>query len=102
MVEHTVGEVANGKGVAVLRQIRECDVGRALADHEVDGDEALEDDGPCCVSQAVLQRTKDLCDARFARVRRDEDVLDVLGLWGRILELRSVSRAAGSEEEASR
>lgn len=68
------------------RQEAQRDVGRPLADHEVDGDEALEDDGPCRVAQAVLQRAEDLGDARLARVRGDEDVLDVLGLRGGSLE----------------
>ena len=72
--------------------MRECDVGRALANHEVDGDEALEDDGPRCIPEAVLQRADDLCDTRLARVRRDEEVLDVLCLWGRILVLWLASR----------
>lgn len=52
----------------------------------MDGDEALEDDGPGGVAQAVLQGAEDLADARLAGVGGDEDVLDVLGLGGRILE----------------
>lgn len=66
----------------MLSQVLQRDVGRPFADHEVDGDEALEDDGPCRVADAVLQRPEDLAHAGVARVCRDEDVLDVFGLWG--------------------
>jgi len=63
-------------------EIGEGDVGRPLADHEVHRDQALEDDGPCCIMETVLQSSKYLPDASLARMRRDEDVLDVFGLWG--------------------
>jgi hypothetical protein len=42
-----VGEVGDGEGVAVLGQMGERDIGGALANHEVNGNETLEDDGPC-------------------------------------------------------
>ena len=45
-----VGEVGDGERVAVLGQVGEGDVGGTLTDHEVYGDETLEDDGPCRVT----------------------------------------------------
>lgn len=51
----------------------------------MDGNQALEDNGPCRISQPVLQRADDLGNARLARVCRDENMLNVLCLWGRIL-----------------
>lgn len=75
----------------MARQVRQGDVWRPLANHEVDGDEALEDDSPCRVAQAVLQGVEDVGDARLG-VGGDEDVLDVFGLGRRIL--RGTSSAA--------
>lgn len=78
-------EVEDGQGVSVLGQIGKSDVGGALTDHEVYRDETLEDDGPCRVSEAVLEGPDDVCYAALARVCRNEDVLDVLCLGRRIL-----------------
>ena len=55
-------------------------------------DQALEDDGPCRVAQAVREGAEDLSDACFACMGRDEDVLDILGLGGRKLLRISVSQ----------
>lgn len=57
----------------------------ALADHEMDGDEALQGDSPRRVAQAVLQGAEYLGDARLAGMGGDEDVLNVLGLGRCIL-----------------
>ena len=62
----------------VLRQVLQGDLGLALSDHQVHDDQALEDNGPRRVAQAVLEGAKDLGDACFARMGRDEDVLDIL------------------------
>ena len=51
----------------------------------MDGDQALEDDGPCRVSQSILERADDLGNARLASMRGDEDVFDVFRLGRRIL-----------------
>ena len=69
----------------VLRQVLQGDLGLALSDHKVHDDQALEDNGPRRVAQAVLEGAKDLGNACLARMRRDEDVLDILGLGGREL-----------------
>ena len=71
--------------VWVLCQILERDVGLPLADHQMDNDERLVDDGPGRVAEPVLQGAEDLGDAGLAGVRGDEDVLDILGLGGREL-----------------
>jgi hypothetical protein len=47
--------------------------------------EALEGDRPCRIAKSILQGTEYLAHACFARVCRDEDVLDVLCLGGREL-----------------
>ena len=49
----------------------------------MDRDQALEDDGPCRVLQPVLQRFEHLSNPRLARVCCDQDMFDVLCLWGR-------------------
>lgn len=54
-------------------------------------DQALEDNGPRRVAQAVREGAKYLRDAGFPRVRGDQDMLDVFGLWGSKLHVR-VSR----------
>ena len=54
-------------------------------------DQALEDNGPRRVAQAVGEGAKYLRDAGFSRVRGDQDMLDVFGLWGGKLHVR-VSR----------
>jgi hypothetical protein len=69
----------------VLRQVLQGDLGLALSDHEMHDDQALEDNGPRRVAQAVLKGAKDLGDACFAGMRRDEDGLDILRLGGREL-----------------
>lgn len=77
----TLGEVVYGQRSArVLGQKLESDLGLALADHQVDDDQALVDDGPGRVAQAVGEGAEDFGDARLAGVGRDEDVLDILGL----------------------
>lgn len=48
-------------------------------------DQALEDYGPCRVAQAVREGAEDLSNTCFARMGRDKDVFDILGLWGRKL-----------------
>jgi hypothetical protein len=75
----TLGEGINGEfALGALGQILERDLWLALADHEVDDDEALEDNGPGRVAQAVGEGAEDLSDASFAGVRGDEYVLDIL------------------------
>lgn len=61
-----------------LGQVLQGHLGLALADHQVHDDEALEDNGPCRVAQAVGEGAKDLGDSGLARVGCDEDVLDIL------------------------
>ena len=51
----------------------------------MDGDQALEDDGPCGIAEAVCEGAKDFADASFAGMGSDEDVLDILCLWRGIL-----------------
>lgn len=82
-----VREVVRGQAaVGVLGQVLERDLGLALADHEVHDDEALEDNGPGGVAEAVGQGAEDLSDAGLAGMRRDENVLDILGFGRRELE----------------
>jgi len=83
----TVGKAADGEHAVVLGQVCQRHIGRALANHEVDRDETLEDDGPCRVAQPVLHGAKDFGHARLSRMRRDENVLNVFGFWRRILLL---------------
>lgn len=92
----TIGQVVQREHVAVLGQKGQRHVRGALADHEVDGDEALEHDGPRGIAQPVLQGAKDLADAGIARVRGDENVLNVLCLGRRILGAGQVSGRAGA------
>lgn len=85
-IKRTLSKIIDGQLPArALAEMLERDVRLALADHQVHDDEALEDDRPSRVAQAVLQRAEDLGDARLARVRRDQDVLDIFGLRGREL-----------------
>lgn len=88
----TVREHANCERVPVSREICQCHVWRTLANHEVYGNEALEDDGPCRVPKPKRQRAEDLGHAGLTRVRGNEDMLDVLGfrrreLWQRRRQL---------------
>jgi len=70
----------------VSGQVRQGRIRRSLTDHQMDRDQALEDDGPGRVPQAILQGPEHLADAGFARMCRDEDVLDVFALRRRGLE----------------
>jgi hypothetical protein len=75
----TLGERINSEfALRALGQILECDFWLALADHEVDDDEALEDNGPGRVAQAVGEGAEDLSDTGLAGVRSDEYMLDIL------------------------
>ena len=74
----------------VLRKVFERDLRLALPYHKVHDNHALVYDGPCRVAQSVGEGSKDLRDAGFARVGRDEDMFDILGLWGGELEVKSV------------
>jgi hypothetical protein len=86
--ERTLGERIDSEfPVRVLRQILQGDLGLALADHEVHDDQALEDNGPCGVAQSVREGSEYLRHAGFPRVCRDQDVLDILGLWGGELQV---------------
>jgi hypothetical protein len=64
--------------VWILRQKLQCNLRLALSYHEVYNNQALEDDGPCRVAQAVREGAEDLGDASFTGMCRDEDVLDIL------------------------
>jgi hypothetical protein len=81
----TIREHAHSQYVPVLGEVGECHVGRALADHQVNRDQALEYNSPCRVAQSVLQCSEDLSDACFSRMSRDEDMLYVLRLGRRSL-----------------
>ena len=67
------------------REELQRNIRRTLTDHEMGSDKSLENDGPCRVAQAVLQCAEHFCNASLAGVGSDENVLDVLGLWGGIL-----------------
>lgn len=43
----TIGEHAYCQHVPVFRQISQCYIRRALPNHQVHSDQALEDNGPC-------------------------------------------------------
>lgn len=82
------GEVIDGQlPVRILGQILERDFGLALSYHHVHNDQALEDNSPCRVAQAVGEGAKYLGDACFARMCRDEDVLDIFGFGRGELDL---------------
>jgi hypothetical protein len=83
----------------VLRQILQGDLGLALAYHEMHNDHALEDNGPCRVAQAVREGSEDFCDAGFTRVRRDQDMLDILGFRGGQLVCKLVCGGARQDSE---
>lgn len=65
--------------VWILRQVFERDLGLSFSYHEMYDDQALEYDGPCRVAQSVRKGAEDLSNACLAGMRRDEDVLDILG-----------------------
>jgi hypothetical protein len=86
--KHTFGEGVDGEfPVWVLGQVFQRDFGFALSYHEMYDDQALEDNGPCRVAQSVREGAKDLGDAGFSSMCRDQDVLDILGLWGGELQV---------------
>lgn len=88
----TLSEVVYGQRAAgVLGQELEGDVGLALADHQMDDDQALVDNGPGRVAQAVGEGAEDLGDACLAGVGGDEDVLDILGLGRGELSMQRIS-----------
>jgi hypothetical protein len=88
----TFGEIANGQlAPRIQRQVLERNVLLALAHHQVHDNQALEDDGPCCVPETALEGPKNLRNPSFARVRRDKDMFDVFR-FGRG-KLGAVSRA---------
>jgi hypothetical protein len=66
--------------VRTLRQELERYFGLALAYHEVYNDQALEYDCPCRITKAVREGAEYLSHAGFTSMRRDEDMLDILGL----------------------
>lgn len=76
----------------MLGEIGKRDVGRAFADHEVDDNQALKDSGPSRVLETILQDAKNLTDTGLVGMRRNEDVLNIFGLWRRQLEEDEVSR----------
>lgn len=75
----------------ILRHVLQGGVQLAFPDHEVDDDESLESDRPCRVANPKVQCPEYLCDSSFARVRRYQDVFDVLGFRGRKLQERPPS-----------
>jgi hypothetical protein len=74
----------------VSREVGQSHVRRALTNHEVDNDQALEDDGPCGIAQAGLQSAEDLSDAGLSSMCGNEDMLDIFCLWGRGLRTATV------------
>lgn len=76
----TFGKVVDGQlPVGILGEVLERDLGFALSDHHMHNDEALEDNGPSRVAQAVGEGAEDFGDACLACVRRDKNVLDIFG-----------------------
>lgn len=69
----------------MLGEVCESDLLRALTNHQMDGEEALEDNGPGRVSEAVVHGPKDLTHASFSRMRGNQEMLDILCFRGRIL-----------------
>lgn len=86
MIVHTIGKVGNSEGVAVLTEICQGDVGRALTNHQMHRDETLEYNRPCRIAKSILERADNFGYACFARVGSDENVLDVFG-FGRCVLL---------------
>jgi hypothetical protein len=80
MCRRTLGEMVYGQfPMRILSQVFECYFRLALPYHEMYNDQALEDNSPCRVAQAVRKGAKDLSDACLAGVSGYEDVLDILG-----------------------
>ena len=66
----------------MISEVGQRRIRRAFPDHQVNRDQALEDDSPGRVPQPVLQRPEDFPNARLTRPRCDQDMLNVLCLWG--------------------
>lgn len=80
---HTLCKRIDGElPLGVLREIFQSDFGLALPYHKMHDDQTLEYYGPSRVAQPVREGTEDLSDSCFACMGRDEDVFDILGLWG--------------------
>lgn len=77
--------MTDSQNTSVLRNKGKRHIWRAFQNHEMHGEQTFENDGPCRVSQPVLQRAKHLADAGITRVSCDEEVLDVFRLGRRIL-----------------
>jgi len=100
--ERTLSEGIDGEfAVRVLRQVLKRDFRLALSYHQVYDDHALVYNGPGRVAQSVGEGAKDLRNAGFARVGRDEDVFDILGLWGGELRVKSVGCDNGVSRHAA-
>lgn len=86
-----------------MGEVGEGDVGRSLADHQVDGDQALEDRRPGRVVNTFLQGAEDLADAKLAGMGGDEDVLNVFRFWRRKLQdkIRVSQRTTGVSAQSS-
>jgi hypothetical protein len=66
------------RSVRVLRQELECNLRLALSYHKMYENQALVYNRPCRVAQAVRKGAKDLSDASFTGMSRDENMLDIL------------------------
>ncbi len=75
----------------MLREVGESDFLGPLSNHQVDSQEALEHNGPCRVPQAIVHGPKYLAHASLSGVRSNQEMLDILCFWGRILGTRAVS-----------
>lgn len=64
----------------VFREEAQGDLGLALPYHQVHDDQALVDNGPGRVAEAVRKRAEDLTHACLAGVGRDQNVLDIFRL----------------------
>lgn len=64
----------------ILGQEPQCHLRFALSYHEMDDDQALEDNGPCRVAQTIGKGAEDLSDTCLAGMGRNQNVLDILGL----------------------
>jgi hypothetical protein len=83
----------------VFSQILQRDFGLALSYHQMHDDKTLEDNSPCGIAQSVCQRSEDLCDACFARMRSNEDMFDIFGFRGRELYICRISSLFASRED---